>query len=398
MTVPAPVTRLLETPEWLDRGHVPALDGLRGIAILMVVVAHAFGTSGFPVTRGSMLWESVTPIGGVGVTVFFVLSGFLITLLLLREEDHTDSISIRAFYIRRVLRIVPAYMTYLLVAALFVAYGPPVFDRRDWFTAVTYTSSLMPPRTWELVHLWSLSIEEQFYLAWPLLVALAPRRAATWLATTCVGGVLAARVVVLVFVPSYAWCVDYFTFTRLDGIAIGCLLAIAARRAEFRRVTLASESRLAWAGVAAALLLPCWYVLSTPVVAREVLGALDLRLPPAAAFVIEVIKNTVVAGLVAIVVWSVANVPWRTMGRGLQWGPLVLLGVISYSLYLWQELFLNWSHDLAPFRWPVNVVCALAAASASYLCVERPFLTLKDRLAARSPRRMPAALIRQEAR
>ena len=104
-----------EKLSWLKRGHVPSLDGLRGVSVLLVCFCHGAATYGSPVS--SRLYP-LAAWGGIGVDVFFVISGFIITLLLLRERDRTGSVSIRCFYLRRLLRIAPAFVVFLLFVAV----------------------------------------------------------------------------------------------------------------------------------------------------------------------------------------------------------------------------------------------------------------------------------------
>ncbi len=147
-------------PSWVWSGRVPCLDGLRAVSILLVILSHVV-ENGF---NGA--WS----LGPVGVTSFFVISGFLITLLLLRERRKTGNISIPGFYQRRALRILPAYAA--LMGGIFILQvtGWYTIPGSSWIRALTYTScfSLLSMAT-VLAHTWSLSVEEHFYLLWPVL-------------------------------------------------------------------------------------------------------------------------------------------------------------------------------------------------------------------------------------
>lgn len=165
-------------PDWVEKGRIPCLDGLRAISILLVLGFHASGTEGFP----SSEWlRSLLRHGGVGVDVFFVISGFLITLLLFREQDRTGRISLCKFYIRRSLRILPAMFAYLAFVALLQAMGIASLSTIDWVVALTYTANFhgtFSHSAQPIEHLWSLSVEEHFYLIWPpILVLLGTKRA-----------------------------------------------------------------------------------------------------------------------------------------------------------------------------------------------------------------------------
>jgi peptidoglycan/LPS O-acetylase OafA/YrhL len=134
--LPQPVS--VEEPTWVERGRIPCLDGLRGIAIVLVILSHTAGT------KGAKLPLPLRYVGGLGVEIFFVISGFLITLLLLREMRATGKISLKHFYMRRSLRILPAYFAYLGGLALMQSARQVRIPFGDWFGALTYTINLRP--------------------------------------------------------------------------------------------------------------------------------------------------------------------------------------------------------------------------------------------------------------
>ena len=156
-----------------DRKHIPALDGIRCVAISLVVLAHAAGTRNF-----TGLEVALEPLGNLGVRIFFVLSGFLISTLLFSELDARGSISLKGFYTRRFFRIFPAYYSFLFVIALLSAGGFVALHDNDLLHAFSYTSDYYRERSWLVGHTWSLSVEEQFYLLWPLVIVLAGREGA----------------------------------------------------------------------------------------------------------------------------------------------------------------------------------------------------------------------------
>ena len=175
-SVPALLVPVAEnsSPAWLAGGNIPGLDGLRALSIAAVVLAHA-----------SLTWSGTTDhahplarLGSIGVDLFFVISGFLITWLLLREQRRNAVISLRAFYIRRAWRILPPYLVFLASLFAFSSIGLIQITSRDWGGALTYTVNFLPGTSWPFGHLWSLSVEEHFYLFWPLLlIVLGPGRA-----------------------------------------------------------------------------------------------------------------------------------------------------------------------------------------------------------------------------
>ncbi|MFL5910331.1 MAG: acyltransferase family protein [Gaiellaceae bacterium] len=317
-------------------GYVPALDGLRGVAILGVLGVHLFGLSG----------------GFYGVDLFFVLSGFLITTLLLEEHDRTGRVSLRAFYIRRARRLLPALGAVLvLIAAVGPLYYSPGlvasivasglyaanivrgFGRSDFLGATP------------AAHLWSLAQEEQFYVLWPVALLSLRRRFTERRLMT----LLAAGFVVLVLyraglaVAGAGWHRIYYApDTHMDGLVLGCLLACARRRGLTTVPVLA--------GCAAAVLAIAAFVFGAQTVPWS-LGGLPVVELAAAALVLAALSP----GPVGVVLSA---------------RPLVWIGALSYSLYLWQipAMWLTgWDRP-----WPALALTAVLTL-VSYYVIERPF-------------------------
>ena len=141
----------------------PSLDGLRAFSIVLVLIAHV--SLQYPWLR-----RFVEHVGNYGVRIFFVISGFLITGLLLKELTKTGRISLKSFYIRRTLRIFPAFYVYVLTVVILAWAGILILLPGDLLHAVTYTMNYHMVRSWWLNHMWSLSVEEQFYLLWPTVL------------------------------------------------------------------------------------------------------------------------------------------------------------------------------------------------------------------------------------
>ena len=209
---------------------MPFLDGLRAISIVIVIVSHLqfiyrdrkHPTPWYLLARGS-----------VGVDVFFVISGFLITLLLLREHRRRGRVSLRQFYLRRVLRIFPAYFLFVAAAFAIAWYQSVPIPRQVVTAACTFTTSFLGApfgpgashHFWNTSHLWSLSVEETFYLVWPTVFVLAGRRAGFAACCVYIVAVPLTRWLLLRahFTPSY---LAFFAPTRCDTIAFGCCLAV----------------------------------------------------------------------------------------------------------------------------------------------------------------------------
>jgi peptidoglycan/LPS O-acetylase OafA/YrhL len=337
---------------------------MRGIAVLLVMVLHFALVEG--ATGAERLFFGVTRVGWVGVDLFFVLSGFLITGIL--YDARGGAHFFRNFYMRRVLRIFPLYYAFLFLVLVLLPIARPASaaPAGTQFWLWTYLSNVLFARVgWEgmpghTTHLWSLAIEEQFYLLWPLalLVLLRVRRET------------ALVIVVGLTLASGAWRGFLFATgasvprlyngfdTHADGLLLGCALALAGR-AEWRRLALAWPLAVASLILAAALL--PW---RHPLVYAGGLWFIAL----AATILIAAIASGHAVGLV----------------RLLQLAPLAWLGVISYGFYLWHYpvLMLLRGHG-GGLPGPALVVGAfaitLAAAVASWHLLESPATRLRPR-------------------
>jgi len=314
--------------------RIPCLDGLRAASIAAVLFAHAVHA-----VDGMGALAVASRLAGLGVRVFFVLSGYLITTLLVREYERTGAISYRAFVWRRVTRILPAYVAYLLVVWLTLT--PPIGAR--WWPALTYTSNVFTTGWWQTGHTWSLSVEEQFYLTWPLLFAFGPRRARQIALVVFAISPLIRTLVFLVTRNGSAgasWCHDF--------IAAGALLALTYPKG--------FAFRWSWLAPIMAVILTLIFEGGT----RWIFAAQ-----------MTVGMSVEALAVVVSVAWCLAR-PASLIGRVLEWRPIRALGLISYSLYLWQELFLYRGANV----W-FGIPAALIAATASYWAIERPGLALR---------------------
>jgi peptidoglycan/LPS O-acetylase OafA/YrhL len=345
-------------------GYRPSLDGLRGVSVLAVVLAHAH------------LIHGRAP--GIGVAVFFVLSGFLITCLLLQEWEKTGGIKLKNFYGRRVLRLFPALVAMLTA---FVVYHwifasrkeatlitkdalVALFYFKNWWVAHTYLFDLFS-------HAWSLSIEEQFYLLWPPLLLLLLKRLQNrqqlvpWLLL----GLFLAMLdrVGLVWWNAYPLRIELGTDTTALGLLLGCLVAALVPRNGLPGGTWWTRA-LSLAALAAVSLLIALTL--TPASGRQFEPCVVMPLVYLSA-----------ACIIASLIWNRAGWLCRVLSQG--W--LVYVGKISYGLYIWHSpLFL-----LVQSRgWPlakelaIELPLALLITLTSFYFLERPFLKLKERLSA----------------
>ncbi|MBN8730686.1 MAG: acyltransferase [Acidobacteria bacterium] len=336
--------------------RIPSLDGLRALSILLVLVGHAIDAQEWP-----RLFALVGHVGNYGVRIFFVISGFLITTLLLKEFDTHGTISLRGFYIRRTLRILPAFFVYVgVIWGLYLAGVVPLKDG-DLLHALTYTMNYHENRGWFLNHLWSLSVEEQFYLLWPSLFLLAGPHRAMRAAGAAIFLAPLIRAVMYFGFDASATAVSRHFQAVCDSLAFGCLLAGSynwlGRQNWYTRLT-----RPTW------FLAVPFLCLLIPAIAHKV-HAMIFYIPGV---------SLVFFGITLLVDRSV-RYPDDWVGRIFNWKPLMWIGTISYSIYLWQELFLDNGIAGLDIPLPLNLILTFAVSTVSYYAVELQFLRWKDR-------------------
>jgi peptidoglycan/LPS O-acetylase OafA/YrhL len=320
-----------------------------------VLFAHANDTRGFPAIPHTAVF------GDLGVRTFFVISGFLITTLLLGEYGKRGRISLRDFYIRRVYRIFPAFYVYLAVMLIVAALGWISLPPADVAFAATYTMNFHAQRTWWLGHLWSLAVEEQFYLMWPLVLSLLRPRGALWFALGAIALAPVLRVVATILWPDNRLTDQAFPFV-FDSLATGCTLALAREYLERSPIyTRVLDDRWFWflplACIVALSVQVTWFNLGFGVT----LGNLGI----------------------ALAIHRSVRHPTYAIGRVLESRPLVFIGALSYSLYLWQQPFVNRHAGSIINTFPFHIGIALVVACLSYYLVEQPMLALRARRAAR---------------
>ena len=346
----------------MQGARMPSLDGLRAISILMVCYGHLCGTRRFPVSI-TEYGQWCGDVAHLGVLVFFVISGFLITSLLMGERETTGEISLKRFYLRRIVRIFPAFYAFVLVMALATAAGVFQLTGRDFAHALTYTVNFEPGRSLQIGHLWSLSVEEQFYLLWPLtLLALRGRRAlAVAVAAICVGPLVRFAIREWIFRVDPRFPGEMLTSfpAMFDYLAAGCALALLRpwllTRTWYLRLT---ASR--------------WLVLAVPLV----LLINRMGSSPIAILLGSPLMNVCIALLIEASTRHAGSLA----GRCLNWKPVVSLGVLSYPLYLWQMPFLDHRSDAWMHAFPQNLMLVFLAALSSWFLIERPFNRLRRRL------------------
>ena len=356
--------------------RLPSLDGLRAIAILFVLGGHFQYAAGFP--SGKLSLVTLALDGELGVRIFFVISGFIITRLLLEESREFGSVSLRLFYIRRALRILPIYLAYLAVLALLSLAGRYADSPSSWLGCLTFTRNLIGRGDSATEHFWSLAVEEQFYFCWPILfflLRLDKRRSFAWII------LIAVSVAAIVVRDSYnagglfKGVANCFLGARsllryADSIAIGCCGGVAhASFAEFPKRRLAATWSLVAALLFATEQLYC-KVSSAPVSSIFPQNLISAVMPAAQALT-----------LTALVLCTLSS-PKGPIYLLLNSKLMVRIGVLSYSLYVWHFIFLK---AFAPNAWPypwiygwaVWWIPAVAVSILSWEFLETPILRLR---------------------
>ena len=356
--------------------HIPALDGLRGLAVLLVVIFHIFQVESVPTQSLPRLLYLMTRLGQTGVDLFFVLSGFLITGILVDAKGKGSPRYFVNFYGRRTLRIFPLYYGVLVVSLILLPrlFGI-VMPCGDPTWLWTYTANIPVAfgfdRGW-FSHFWTLAIEEQFYMIWPAVVYFSGRKALIWACLGCIAGALVARVVAeIVGFSSFS-----FTPCRMDSLAVGALLALVvcgpgpvdARR----KVAIGSLA-------ATAIVMAPLYVLKT--------GEGDHW--------VQVVKFTPIAVFHgALLMVAVASPAGSPIGRLLGSAPLRSVGRLSYGIYVYQAFAIHLATTqlatgrLGPLgigpvgalwlRVSSTLALTYAVSWISWTLYEKPFLRLKS--------------------
>jgi len=346
--------------------RIPSLNGLRAISIVLVLFDH--------LVRENHVFDSISNVvvikpfinfisnGPLGVNVFFVISGFLITSLLLNEEKTNANVSLKNFYARRSLRIFPAYFFMLLVYFVLQSFNIIFIPLESWVTAITFTKYFNWKVEWYTAHAWSLSVEEQFYLFWPFLFILGNKiRKQSAILLVCVVPLIR---ILVEFYPTKGFDELSF-FTRIDAIAVGCLCAlyneeiIVALKANWQKIFFGSLL----------LLFSIRYIK----LSFDNLGLGYLFVP------FGVSHGSIANGLIALIMMYSIYGPQKQWYRFLNWSAMGFLGTLSYSIYLWQQFFIcETTYWINMF--PQNIMFVFFAALTSYYLIETPFLMLKSRI------------------
>jgi peptidoglycan/LPS O-acetylase OafA/YrhL len=347
----------------------PSLDGWRGVAILMVLFAHG---------------ASKAYLGQVGVRIFFCISGFLITYLLLEEERGAGRLNWKRFFARRALRIVPVYYAFLLFVGATNSWLHWGINWRNLFTSLTFTNGdwLRRYNTWPLAHTWSLAVEQQFYLFWPIFLSAITGMARQNAIVAALIALPLARVALVLI--GYTFPLGLPFISNADYLLAGALAAILLPQLRSIVGSLGKGQARGMEVFSFALFGAIWLFLDK---------APQLEINPTLVTCFEVGPGTtLMAVCIAIAMVSTVVSPSGLLAALLNSTPMVVLGLISYSVYMWQQLAFD-PYNPNPAAWqrfPANIIIAIVAGALSYLLWERWFLRLKKKFAGPAP--TPAAM------
>lgn len=324
--------------------RIQTLDGWRGIAIAMVLVTH-MQISLLGHLYGGYRWMD---LGQHGVTLFFVLSGYLITNRLLCDKK----IDLAAFYVRRFFRLMPVAWLYLLTLAIAGVIAHRTFIRQDAWACLFFFRNYFPAhetaQNFRTGHFWSLSLEEQFYLAWPPILALAGRRKAVWVASAA-----AISCAVFRFLHWQGYnrvFTDQRTEVRFDALLVGCIFALLLQSARVRAWFERYGNLLFWILVPVFL----WHLYHYE-------------------WLIPLSESVTMAAMMVCTSLSPSSVAFKV----LEYKHLKFLGMISYGLYVWQQAVL-----FIPWTW-IGALFLPLAGILSYGLIERPCIAYGRRVVER---------------
>lgn len=352
----------------LKKEKFPSINGLRAISIILVILHHLSLKEQIflPILKKYQWTRPVIDIiqdGQFGVNVFFVISGFLITSIMLNEEANTGTVSFKNFFARRVLRIFPAYYFLLFVYFVLQNLGYIHLTLLSWITALTYTKNFIwVSFDWYTAHSWSLSVEEHFYLFWPLVFVYGK-------------SFRKAFAIFLIMIVPFLRVIDHFyqinwideqnIFTRIDSIATGVVFALYRKQIlDFIKSKWSLTLYISSFILLTIRLFPSW---ASKFHIEAIFIPLGLSYGTLANFAIAFFMMYVVFG------------PQKILFKVLNTKVLNYIGLLSYSLYLWQQIFISGS-DFWIGKYPQNIFFLSLFALFSYYIIEKPFLRLKSKI------------------
>lgn len=335
---------------------IPSLDGLRAISIFLVIVGHIYLVNNHGKETKFFVYQDM------GVSLFFVISGYLITEILLGELRKSGRVNYFRFFLKRVFRIFPAYYFFLAVSYLILQLHGKQVDTPSIISCLFYLGYYYPPELLHYwAHSWSLAIEEQFYVFWPLAINFLKKEKNI---IYCLIAVIALspilRVLTYYFIPLYKHKYHFLLHTRADTLAFGCLFALLKQREIAKKfIGYCLERKLFYIAV-------IYLIFIYPILHHYFLGTFRATI----GYTLEAVALLVV--VVHLIYtkdrWYIKCVNSKIMTH---------LGSISYGIYLWQQPFI-YLKEFAWFKFPFNIILIYLAAIISFLLIEAPMMKLRS--------------------
>lgn len=342
-----------------SRSYIPTLDGWRAIAICLVIGDHSHVMLEHNGSKLALLLGAFLKHAGYGVDIFFCLSGYRICTLLLREKQRTGTISLSRFYMRRAFRILPSMLVYVAFICILSITGAIHAIAFREIAAVLFFFRNYIDGSWYTGHFWSLAVEEHFYAIIPLfLLTLSRRWAVRWamvLISLCIG--------IRWFEYAQGWSatslIQFHTENRIDGLLWGALLAIALQSAPVR----------------------AWLSRNVSTIALTIILLITLVL--LVKFDFQPIRRTIVAAVLPFFIGYTVLKPESFLGRILESAPLKWVGRLSYSLYIWQMMFLvEGDRPLGIVQSsPLALILPFVCAALSFYFLEKPMIHIGHKFA-----------------
>ncbi|MEZ2333995.1 acyltransferase family protein [Mucilaginibacter sp. RCC_168] len=351
--------------------RIKSIDGLRAISIIMVLLGHGGETMPSVITHNFFFQFAANST--LGVRIFFVISGYLITKLLIIEKEKTGKNSLKHFYIRRIFRIFPIFYIYILVIILLkVFFIPDIFKSYNsvviaglylWNYQPFFHPALDLKGGWFFGHFWTLAMEEQFYLLWPItFILITNKQRLKKLILIVIILMPILRIIIYFLFPFLRGQIRLMLPTGGDTILIGCLGALIESSPNFKeKYYKYIQNRLL---VTLAIL---FVAVLSPILYNRFKGGYDLS--------VGISINNVF--ILLILFWSIYSS--TLFSRILNNKILVQIGVLSYSLYIWQQLFLTDLNNFWVNKFPQNLAIVFIVGFLSYYIIEKPILKLKNR-------------------
>ncbi len=345
-------------------GRIRSLDGLRAVSIILVCIGHLKGTVGAP----EILDGFHSPVS----RFFFIISSFLITWMLLRELEKKNSIDFKRFFRDRIFRIFPAFYAYIGIGAVLAWAGWVQLNPGDLLHAATFTMNYHDARAWHFNSTWSLGYQEQFYVIWPFLLFFIGRKNISLALILIVLVVPAVRALMWYELDASPAAMMRNFQAVVDTLAMGCLLAYACRNGTVKRIECRKKRTALWV-IGTLMFLATFGIYLIDLGLFYVLG--------------QTVANVATTLILYLCLTSKAGIVHFLLNNRVS----VYIGMLSYSIYLWQAPFLN-SYETGLLQsYPLNVVLTVVAAMGSYYLIEKPCLALKGKVkfGARKPDMVP---------